>query len=548
MAHNPQIQFDFIVTANIPQYIGTGGLTNQYKTIGWLGDVATEACLTAGEAQLWPGAVNVGADASCPTEANATHDKFVDRAWFQVADASADLYVVQSQTFVNIPTHVLVNVQQPAAPLRFHLKGDTLYYVGAHQGANNPAVACPIGPSCPPIVVDLHTPAFGLVVLPAALIQLKVLPETIMYLPPGNKSFADLKVTKTFGVTVTAGRVTEVDDTTSLDNWMEEITSTGATGGISKIISFGYNDTSDSKFDTKTSLKTAQTVERDISNAIQQQVVFTHKMSANSSSVPGKSGTYLNAPFWNDEVVVLVHPQLAVWDFFGRKQVQMIAATNSSGTSNDDLLAQPDDVGIAISELDTCAKGAGYHIPMPVGADEVLSPAECTSLASLDPFYGKGQSADLTSRGQLLKNSEEYGVLLGNSMGEQSLDIQQTISDTVSTTDSNTAAYTATVEDILATSQSAGITLGGSSGPNVPVIDVGLTQTNTLKQGSTLDTPTGMVVTYKNSTATSFKTDVQVEGNVDDNVNRVSYTPRFEVWQDDAFGGLMFRDPDAPTQ
>src|SRR5665213_153591 len=96
VAHNPQIQFDFIVTANIPQYIGTGGLTNQYKTIGWLGDVATEACLTAGEAQLWPGAVNVGADASCPTEANATHDKFVDRAWFQVADASADLYVVQS--------------------------------------------------------------------------------------------------------------------------------------------------------------------------------------------------------------------------------------------------------------------------------------------------------------------------------------------------------------------------------------------------------------------------------------------------------------------
>jgi hypothetical protein len=53
-----------------------------------------------------------------------------------------------------------------------------------------------------------------------------------------------------------------------------------------------------------------------------------------------------------------------------------------------------------------------------------------------------------------------------------------------------------------------------------------------------------MTLTYKNSSATTYETDVQTEGVIDDNVRRVS-APHVEVYRDDAFGSLMFRDPDA---
>jgi hypothetical protein len=53
-----------------------------------------------------------------------------------------------------------------------------------------------------------------------------------------------------------------------------------------------------------------------------------------------------------------------------------------------------------------------------------------------------------------------------------------------------------------------------------------------------------MTLTYKNSSANTFRTDVQTEGVIDDNTRRAE-TPHVEVFQDDVFGTLMFRDPDA---
>jgi hypothetical protein len=53
-----------------------------------------------------------------------------------------------------------------------------------------------------------------------------------------------------------------------------------------------------------------------------------------------------------------------------------------------------------------------------------------------------------------------------------------------------------------------------------------------------------MLLTYKNSSATTYRTDIQTEGKIDDDTNR-GYTPHVEVYQDDIFGSYMFRDPNA---
>jgi hypothetical protein len=258
--------------------------------------------------------------------------------------------------------------------------------------------------------------------------------------------------------------------------------------------------------------------------------------------VPGAAGAFASEPFWSDLVVVLVHPQIAMWDFYGRTRLQQIAAQSSSGL--------PNDIGIAISELDSCANRSapftdGFKFTTAAGGTEILDADECRRLAALDPFWGKGQSATLTARGQLLVGSQEYGIPATGPQSENSLDIQKITSTSRTVTNQNTVTYASTVEDIVSTTSSSGITVGGGPGAGIPVVDIGLSDSVTLTQGSSTDKSLTMALTYQNSSATTFRTDVQTEGFVDDNIRRVQ-VPHVEVFQDDAFGSLMFRDPDAP--
>lgn len=244
---------------------------------------------------------------------------------------------------------------------------------------------------------------------------------------------------------------------------------------------------------------------------------------------------------------MLVHPQLAVWDFFGRRRMQLIAATSASGGTQGDATAIPNDVAIAISELSACETGGNpYSFQTATRDTETLSPEECRSLARLDPFYGHGQSANLNARAQLLVGAQEYGVLLNNSMGVRSLDIQMITSNQHSVTNQHTASYAATVEEILSTEHSAGTTLTGKPSftpPGGQSINLGLSEQVTLKKGSSLATT--MTLLYKNSSATMHRNEVSIVGSVNDQTNR-AYNPRVEIYQDDSFGGLLFRDPDAP--
>lgn len=539
--HNPSIVFQVPVKEDSAAYI-QGGLYHAFPTIGWTGHIAAEACLTAAEAVNWPNAQNMGQDTTtCPAEDDLVHTQIVPRSWYQVAQVAPDLYVIQNSGFNNETVSLPVNLQQIGMPMRLHIAGYTYEYTKVHTGPNDYNAACPYN-QCGNGSFDGHTASFKVVVLPAALIQLKVQPETILYMPPGNASSASMKVTATFSTVVTAGATTQVDNTQATDTFTEFIEQNGVTENIDKILNDGYQSSTDTKWDQKTTLKTGQALEHDLQGMNPQQFVFTRGINATSSAVPGRSGAYANEPFWNDLIIVLVHPQLAFWDFYGKSTMQLVAAS-AAGTG------LPDDIAIPLGALADCAKGGptypnGYPFFTASNQPDTLTAAECKSLAALDPFWAGGQATSLARRGQQLLPRQTYGVPLPGA-DPDSLDIQSITSNSQTTTNQSTATYASTVEDVVATTESQGLNIGLGTGDLLDKSGLGFTSSVTLKQGSSLDNSTTMTLTFKNSTATTYRKDVQIEGSIKDTVYR-GYVPEVEIYQDSVFGSLMFRDPDAP--
>jgi hypothetical protein len=540
IVQNPSIVFQFPIVPDM-DYWPAGYKSS--PTFGVTAAVGTEACLTAQEATAWPGATEIQPTdtTGCPTEDDLVHTRILPRAWYQVASVNVDEYVVQNSEPVQVASPAPVQLQQIDTPMRFHLKGFIYQYGALHTGPNDYNAACK-PPQCGNGNFEVRTNPFTVVVLPAFMFQLKVLPQTIVYLPPGNASFGSYTVTTTFTTTLTAGDTSQIDNSNSNDQWTEDVDQTDASVDISKILSLGFSSSDDTKWDTKTTVKAGQSQEHDLQSQTQVQIAATAKVIASTANVPGKSGTPANEPFRGDDVIVLVHPQFAVWDFYGKTTVQLIAASNST---------TPDDIGERVSDLDACASGIapfpnGIPFTAATGAQDVLTAADCRNLVILDPFYGKGQAANVSARGTLFAAQQAYGVAPssppgpGNGLG---LDLKQISSLQTTVTNQSTQTYASTVEDIVATSQSAGLKIGASA--PISGLTLGLSNTTTVKQGTNSDNSQTMTLTYKNSSATSFRQDIAIEGSINDNQNR-GYPPQVAVYLDNIFGGMMPVDPDAP--
>jgi hypothetical protein len=536
---NPSITFRFPIIPDMNFY----QIGSNEPSVGVTGAVGTEACLTTQEATAWPGATELQPTdtTGCPTEDDLAHTKILPRAWYQVASVNVDEYVIQNSGAVEVPTPAPVKLQQIDTPMRFHVKGFVYYYAAVHTGPNDYNAACP-PQHCGNGNFEVRTNPFTVVVLPAFMFQLKVLPQTIVYLPPGNASFGSYTVTTTFTTTLTAGDTNQIDNSNSNDQWTEDVNQTDASVDISKIFSLGFSSSDDTRWDTKTTVKAGQSQEHDLQSQTQVQIAATAKVIASTANVPGKNGTPANEPFRGDDVIVLVHPQFAVWDFYGKTTVQLIAASNST---------TPDDIGERVSDLDACASSIapfpnGIPFTAATGAQDVLTAGDCRNLVILDPFYAKGQAANVAARGTLFAAQQAYGVAPssppgpGNGLG---LDLKEISSLQTTVTNQSTQTYASTVEDIVATSQSAGLKIG--LGAPISGLTLGLSNTSTVKQGTNSDNSQTMTLTYKNSSATSFRQDIAIEGSINDNQNR-GYQPQVAVYLDNIFGGMMPVDPDAP--
>ena len=518
---NPAVIFQFPIVNRYFDYNCPPGCG--WPNVSWDGQFAVEACLTSAQAGVYTNAQDLGRDLStCPPT-----DEQQLRDWYRIASAnqSPSLSVVQNKSWVPNTINIPVNFQAISTPIRFSVLGTLTSWGGS---AN-----------VPPSPVNVTTPPINLIVLPAALIQLKVLPYSIVYMPPGNQSFGSLTLQSTYSTTMTAGTSTEIDNTNKQDDWVKQEEKTNA--NISKIdglFGFAFDTSQSTKWDKSTTLMSGQSQSHDFQATSAFMWSDQEKFGPLASLVPGSGGSYAKEPFWSDRIIVLVHPQLALWDFYGSTMLQLIGASGPFGA--------PDGYPIALSDLDSCVNAsgpyaAGYPIALFGGGAEILSAAECRNLAGLDPFWGRGQSVSLTGRGRWIKGPDPYGVpVTGTAPG--SIDLKETWSNSTQYTDTATTSYSASVEEVLATESSQGMTLSGKGSPGV---DIGFSTSITLSSGSSLSTKTDMKVSYKDSTATMHKQDVTVEGLIGDNANR-GYQPLVEVYQDSLFGSLMYRDPNAP--
>jgi hypothetical protein len=527
---NPWLSLSFTVQPGNPPP-PTATTTRDYL---WNYDIGVEACLYSTEVQAWGNAQDTGADCSglrpvSPTS-TSTH-------WYSVGDQGEQGIeaTFRKQPHPSFQVTIDLKTHTPATTIRIHGKASSVgsWATGYAPGFNT------------------YSDPIHVVVLPAALVQDKVLPSTILYNPPGANSQAGLALASSYTTVVTGSDNTEIDTTNTDDEWVELDAKTGTakTGSqtVLNLFDAAFQLEADEKWDHATTTFTGQATIDTTAYSQGCSTTFTDGVGQSGrATVPGAAGSYANEPFWGDHVEVLVHPQFALWDFYGTMTMQLLGADGVCGV--------PPLHAISVFDLNLCANPSattpsgdpnpwvnGYPITVdegPMGAvTETLNADDCRALANLDPFYAsaQGQAADLSGRATFL-HADGYGV-----PGPGQPDITKMISEGWSQSVTNThevdKTVKATVQDIHATKGSAGLTVTAG----------GLDTNVTLSAGVTTTNATTQSLVYKNATAQTITQTTTITGSLDDRVYR-GYEPQVEFWQDDIFGTPLYRDPQAQGQ
>jgi hypothetical protein len=382
---------------------------------------------------------------------------------------------------------------------------------------------------------------FQVVIQPFALAQLKVLPYTLIYQPPGNASKATFATTTSFGISMAVDTKVATDQSITVDNKGSNTVGLSLlNGGIGDVIgktgsiTESYSQATSWDKSTKTGVGTI----RDVATTQATNYQSTVSMQLNNASLtPGASGTYAGAPFWSDTFVLLVHPQIGLWQLGGVPVISLLAA---AGTP-----AAPEFFEPTVGGLDACARQvAPFAAGMPVpGTTDVLTNDDCKQLLKLDPFYGIGQSLpSLGSDKRFTRvGGTDYGVdpITG---GDLSPTLSQVITYSSSTTQSTIGSYTMSITDIL-----------GSAGTGTVDLKLfGISGNDKFENSETTTKSTEWTVTLQSSFTATAQSSTSIIGNLDDhhglagNGPFLSGRPHVEVYQDTLFGSFLFQDPAAP--
>ena len=380
---------------------------------------------------------------------------------------------------------------------------------------------------------------FEIVVMPTALAQLKVLPYTLVYQPPGNASKATFSTTTSFGLRIVADSKLGSNQTISVDNkGAETIGASQTNSGFGNYlgVSIGQSYSGSTSWDKNTTIGTGNIRDIALDQNTNYQITRSWQVS-NASLKPGSQGDYAKAPFWSDTFILLIHPQIGFWKLGGVPVISMLAA---AGTP-----ASPDFFAATVRALDLCAQLAspyanGMQIP---GTADVLSKDDCVQLLKLDPFYGVGQA--LPS----LSNNPRFTRVGGTDYGidpETEADLNPTLNQVVAysstVTSSDTGSYLAGVTDVL-----------GSSGAVTNDFKLfGFSGSDRLDSSETLTKSTFWNVTLQSSFSATAQSSTSIIGSLDDHhglpgSERLPYRPHVEVFQDQVFGSFLFQDPAAPA-
>jgi hypothetical protein len=397
-------------------------------------------------------------------------------------------------------------------------------------------------------------------VLPAALMQMKVLPYTIVYRPPGDQSTGTYVTTQSFGTSMSVGSSTTLDNTKTFEQSFGVNDDFKVTALIAAIqLADGQSQTTSGSWDNNAVIGKGLTVSNSTTQAISlmvgsstsdASVIPAHEYvvpntcnqsnysSSTCSVMPGEN--YAQEPFWADLIILLLHPQAALWDFNGTPGVQLLGAADFDSVS--------------IRDLATCSRNSDPNA-WRLSDGDFLSPSECQDLLSLDPFYGAGQGIDpsVSGRGLHLGNGP-YGRDPLQPSSSSSSTFNAVFSYATAQSTNGTTSFNSTVTDVIGFSWSEGVTL--SYQYSQYGLNVGFSAGTTITQGEKLTTSTSMKVTYSSSTIATTTNATQIIGAFNDDHDFYTpdcqqnsgkcYRPSVTVYLDELFGSYMFQDRDAP--
>jgi hypothetical protein len=405
---------------------------------------------------------------------------------------------------------------------------------------------------------------------PTARLQLKVLPYTILYQPPGDESRTTVTMMEQFTTNFSLNNENDQSSkSTTADNdeikagmtlgYEGEGAKVGASVGTTQTwdnsTEYGFGTTSTDKGTNQAINSFSYTWSPDPIDTLIPGSGETCTSETNCATPIANPNAYELEPFWRDVFVLLVHPQFATWEQLAGSQLTVMTAAVpvvanitvadlAACAGGEEPIPGIDQCAIPYSDDNLVAKGGKSVVYRGTENKVVLTKKEASNLLALDPFFGHGQGAELDVTRVTKIESPNYGARVGNSPVQQSINVSNTSGHEQDT--SGTTEYDATVTSVIGTSTSFGLSL------TLPILGDSLSVGDTVTDTGSTETK----LTYGNSSAVSSTKTTTAIGLLDDSDNVYGKDPKFHgplpkqpsvnVFLDKRFGGFMYQDPYAP--
>lgn len=433
---------------------------------------------------------------------------------------------------------------------------------------------------------DTFSRPFNAIVIPSAFVQLSAVPYTIMYEPPGDASTVRFSTKPTYGANFSISNSNEQSNSSSQEH------SSSTEFSLKEAFFLGFQDTITGSYDTTTTQGFGLT--DDQSNASNDELAVSLGLnrgpdygllpgdgttclaptmcSTSQRKHPSAFDLYMHEPFWDDMVVLLVHPQFAYYQL-GKGQTRYVMTGSVPVTANitvrnleacrlgETVDGGEDPCSIPYSDSNlTYQDGRGVGYAGQPRAIE-LTATDAANLVRLDPFYGQGQNAYLpASRALSIGGSHPYG---SSNRDETQNSVDLSVDNTMGHTDTSGQTTTAStsVTTVLGTKTGAGgtadITQSGTD-----VSGAAASESLVFGEGDNNTGNSEVKTTYADSTAVSTAKQTTASVTLNDLDNRtvgpdgsplckichdpLPDAPSASIFLDRRFGGFMFQDPSAP--
>lgn len=309
-------------------------------------------------------------------------------------------------------------------------------------------------------------------IVPPALLQLNLMPLTIVYSPIGSKAKSSYTLDVQTGTSVQFSQSSQTINATTADD------KEALSGGLSLL---GFTPSGSGSWDNSVTDSQSATNAQMVTITDAADIGYTSTVSWPSTWPALDAITYSSQPFWNDLVLVAVNPQLAVWDYPSGAIVEPLGSAS--------LLSA------YVSQLDNCANqpngtltnfgapNAGSTSNNMIG----LSNADCLALLQLDPYWVADTQNAVPGAYRTILPIGIAGAL------DQS--VTEKTSTTLAVTQTQTSAYTSEITSIETNSVNDSFSenyeglIGINGGFGVTNTSTGkntLTATYIAQQGSTL--------------------------------------------------------------